>query len=358
MTKSFLFLPDISGFTDFVSQTEINHSKHIISEVLEILIESNILGLQLAEIEGDALFYYLEGKLPSLSDLNQQVEQMFLAFHNHLRLYDHQRICECGACQTAADLKLKFFAHAGEIQFVELKNFKKPHGKEVIVVHRLMKNSVPINEYLLASEGYLNEMDGAHGKTKDIEFETGMDVYDAGSINYCYSNLEKLHDRLNELPSYTGETDSIDPIKVTGVVEVPPNALFELLSNLKYRHLWNQGVTKILYDEKHLNRQGQEHVCVIEGKEVVFETVGKSDNGSGRLIYGEKTHNIPLIEKAVNYFVIEKDDVGSRLTIESHLDAKSFLGALVKPFFKRKLKKNMLKLFSNIQSLEDKNPLI
>jgi hypothetical protein len=61
-------LPDISGFIQFVDENELIHSVHIISELLEILLDSNTLGLKLAKIEGDALFMYTED-LPSYEDL-------------------------------------------------------------------------------------------------------------------------------------------------------------------------------------------------------------------------------------------------------------------------------------------------
>ena len=53
-----LFMPDISGFTQFVSETEVLHSQHIVQELLEIIIDSNHLNLQVSEIEGDAIFFY------------------------------------------------------------------------------------------------------------------------------------------------------------------------------------------------------------------------------------------------------------------------------------------------------------
>ncbi|MEM6380660.1 MAG: DUF2652 domain-containing protein, partial [Bacteroidota bacterium] len=55
-----LFIPDISGFTRFVKTTERNHSRHIISELLELLIDENDIGLTVAEIEGDAILFYKE----------------------------------------------------------------------------------------------------------------------------------------------------------------------------------------------------------------------------------------------------------------------------------------------------------
>ena len=50
-----IFIPDISGFTEFLSTTELEHSSHIINELLELLIESNISDCILAEVEGDEI---------------------------------------------------------------------------------------------------------------------------------------------------------------------------------------------------------------------------------------------------------------------------------------------------------------
>ena len=52
--KVLFCIPDISGFTKFVAETEIAHSRHIIGELLEAVIEANCTGLQVSEIEGDA----------------------------------------------------------------------------------------------------------------------------------------------------------------------------------------------------------------------------------------------------------------------------------------------------------------
>ena len=38
-----LYIPDISGFTKFVTQTEIEHSNGTISELIEVIIKSNML---------------------------------------------------------------------------------------------------------------------------------------------------------------------------------------------------------------------------------------------------------------------------------------------------------------------------
>src|SRR4030095_16199512 len=96
--KGLLFIPDISGFTRFVNETEIEHSRLIIQELLEILINSNQIGLEISEIEGDAILFYRYGDPPPMEDLYRQVEKMFCAFHRNLISYDHRRYCYCKAC--------------------------------------------------------------------------------------------------------------------------------------------------------------------------------------------------------------------------------------------------------------------
>ena len=67
--KGLLFIPDISGFTRFINETEIEHSRLIIQELLELLINANEMGLEISEIEGDAILFYKNGELPDVSAL-------------------------------------------------------------------------------------------------------------------------------------------------------------------------------------------------------------------------------------------------------------------------------------------------
>ncbi len=101
-----IFIPDITGFSKFVNDTDIAHSQHIIEELLESLINANEIDMQVSEIEGDAILFYKEGELTPMSKLLAQVESMYAKFHTHLKMYEHTRICQCGACSSANNLKL------------------------------------------------------------------------------------------------------------------------------------------------------------------------------------------------------------------------------------------------------------
>ena len=84
--RGLLFIPDISGFSQFVNAVELEHSRFIIQQLLEVLIRANDSGLQISEIEGDAILFYQFGGPVELRALYTQVEKMFRAFHQYLVL--------------------------------------------------------------------------------------------------------------------------------------------------------------------------------------------------------------------------------------------------------------------------------
>src|SRR5258705_1816982 len=77
--KGFIFMPDISGFTQFVNSVELEHSRHIIAELPGFLIESNPIRLKISEVEGDAILFYSLGEIPDLRD----ILQLHSSIHNH-----------------------------------------------------------------------------------------------------------------------------------------------------------------------------------------------------------------------------------------------------------------------------------
>src|SRR4051812_7025416 len=137
-----LFIPDISGFTKFVNETEIEHSRYIIEELLENIINSNQIGLNISEIEGDAVLFYRFGKTPTLEDMCHQVELMFCNFQKQIKNYEARRVCQCLACISAVNLSLKVITHYGKFSTYTVKDFSKLIGKDVIVAHQLLKNDI------------------------------------------------------------------------------------------------------------------------------------------------------------------------------------------------------------------------
>ena len=264
-----LFIPDISGFTEFVSETDMVHSRHIIEELLEELIDANEIGLKISEIEGDAILFYREGKAPTAAELLSQLQRMFVKFHAHLKKYESHRICQCGACSSAHNLSLKFVIHYGDISKKQVKEFSKLFGKEVIVAHRLMKNKVPHQEYALFTNALI-EACGTWKHITQISWDDPKNLaerYDFGDIEYSYLPLEPLRKQVPEpeIADFSESEFKKHVLQVEHMVEAPMEAVFSALSDLSFRGKWQLGVMEEPELDSHINRIGAVHRCIANG---------------------------------------------------------------------------------------------
>ncbi|MDT7831487.1 DUF2652 domain-containing protein [Flavobacteriaceae bacterium S356] len=351
MAHSLFFIPDISGYTNFIQTTEIEHSQHVIAELLEVLIEANVENLKLAEIEGDALFFYKENKVPSQERLLAQIERMFKAFYSHLKLLETNRICPCNACATAPDLNLKIIVHCGEMQFIEVQGTKKPFGKSVIQSHRLLKNSIESDNYVLVSQELSEKIWlSADYKSKLYDFKAGADTYDNEEIPYNYTivNVEALSLKKQEQLKEVTFGRSPD-ILFEQILETSKEQAYEYISNYRYRNDWTTGVDDFQFKLNEVTRLDSEHTCVINGKHIDFIAVTK-EGKPGQLVYGEMTKTPPLVDALYQFYLLE--DIGqnrSKLTVEVFLEAKSLIKKiLVQLIGKRIFKKGVT---TSLQSL-------
>jgi hypothetical protein len=354
-THSLLFVPDITGFTEFVNKTEIEHSQHIISELLESIIDGNVLGMEVSEVEGDAVLFYKQEHVPDAEAVFAQVKKMFLDFHAHLRLYDKQRICQCGACSTASRLSLKFVVHSGQIGFTNIKNQKKPFGADVVLLHKLLKNDVQDGEYVLFSEQYINDVSVASLEKLNLKLHKCQQEYEAvGIVNYQYLKLGELHREVIDPPTYNVPAKSKNPISAEQVFDLPLMESYEYLSNFELKKTWNAEVTDFKYEKGKLNRMGTRHICVFEKGTAEFESV-KNDFGEGNLVYGEKLLNFPLAKDFVVYFILTPIQDRTKIRIETHYKPLPVIGWIFKPIINlniKKINRKFIKSFSKLKREE------
>ncbi|NKI32499.1 DUF2652 domain-containing protein [Croceivirga thetidis] len=306
MSKSLLFIPDISGFTNFVQTTEVEHSQHVISELLEVLIAANTQQLKLAEIEGDALFFFKENEIPSQEKILAQVETMYTAFYSHLKMLETNRICPCNACATAPKLQLKIILHCGDLQFLNVQGNRKPFGESVIEAHRLLKNSIEGDNYILISEALAKEIKlTEHYESALFQFDRGSDKYDGKIINYLHANIDVTLLKLRAFePPIVYQPDMPPNFTKTVIIDRSAYEVYEMLSNYRYRHLWVEGVDEFVFEEDEVTRVGTEHTCVINGKSFDFTTVVKPV-AMDQLNYGELTFDPPPVERMYQFFTLK-----------------------------------------------------
>ncbi len=343
MSRATLFIPDITGFTKFVKSTEINHSKHIIEELIKIIIQEGKKEFEMVEVEGDAVFFYKED-LVSPEVVVRTAKKIFIQFHKHLLDYEHNRICECGACTTAVDLKLKFITHSGDISMANYGVGRaKPYGDAVIAAHRLLKNEVAVEQYILFTDQLL--------QNSNLTLDGPGSLHDdsLGDVDFKYLDInhwkaEVIADKKELVRTYVD-------LEVSSVHELALNAfsLHRFISEFKYRHLWNKEATRVIFDESAINQAGTEHFCVVSGKDLVFDTI-KPDYIEG-LSYGEILKNpAPLKYMENNFLISELSANTSRLKIVIRVSLKWKLQKLLVPMLKRKLRTQMNQI---IQSLTE-----
>lgn len=345
------FIPDISGYTKFVKQTEVLHGQHIISELLEILIDSNELGLTLSEIEGDALFFYKLDGMPDKNEVIKQSQTMFTKFHQHLRKYQGHRICECGACRGAGNLTLKIIAHAGPVDFITVKGQKKPYGQDVILAHRLLKNQVDSKEYVLLSDSYMSQVNSSISKADFpwLNLKQGNTEYESlGRVHYYYSSLTPLHQLVTDA-KVSKPLKTAQAVVVETYIDKPRDEVFEIIIDLEQRMKWNKFANKIEFNPDELNQVGTKHVCVFDSQTIEFESV-KANFGEGNLVYGEKIINPPFFAKDITiYFIVGRQDTGCQVQLQVHYLLKPLMGWVMGPIFKYKNRKVYQQVLQNLK---------
>lgn len=143
--KGLIFIPDISGFTELVRSTDLLTGRDIAVQLLSTLVDNNILGLEIAEIEGDAVFFYRWGRTLPINRVIDQFHKMKMAFEAKRQELE----AEYG---TRLNVQLKAVAHYGEMSEFSLGGFHKLYGQVVVEAHSLLKNSVPEKSYLLVTD--------------------------------------------------------------------------------------------------------------------------------------------------------------------------------------------------------------
>jgi hypothetical protein len=269
-----IFIPDISGFTRFVTKTEARHASHIISELIGVILESNQLGLAVSEIEGDAVLFYRLGRPPSVLEVIEQARRTFIEFHHFLKIIDRDRVCQCGACTTASGLSLKFVTHYGELDEVQIGDFLKLMGSDVILAHRLLKNDVPGHEYLLLSSAYLDAQGEAVQPSQEwVRLHRHAERIDEfGEVEMRYVPLDNLLDQVPEAPARRPLTVPPGAVSLAAEIAAPVGLVHDYVTDFRKRSEWTEGLRDTIGDDP-INRVGGAHTCVFDDLEVHVVTV-------------------------------------------------------------------------------------
>src|SRR6266481_5065637 len=97
----FFVIADISGYTSFVSGTELEHAQSIIEELTKLILDHIQPPLKMVKLEGDAVLYYVPGEmLPEAEQLLEHMESCYCDFIGHILKIKHLTNCPCRACSS------------------------------------------------------------------------------------------------------------------------------------------------------------------------------------------------------------------------------------------------------------------
>jgi hypothetical protein len=198
-TNATILIPDISGFTEFMTSTELTHSSHAINYLIDAIVNAVGDEYELSEVEGDAVLLIRKGPAPSKKEVQDICLKIFNAFHYQRKWMQQHTICPCGACQAIINLTLKFVVHHGPVAEIKVGRFVKPSGPEMIVAHRLLKNSIANNEYLLLTEKFLQQI-GDEPEAEMVWTRSSEEYPSIGKVDYRFALLNEARKKVPEPP--------------------------------------------------------------------------------------------------------------------------------------------------------------
>lgn len=238
--QGFLLIADITGYTQYLTTSELEHAQGILQSLMELLIESAKPPLVVSKLEGDAVFSYgVQGKALGGQTLVEMIEDTYVAFRRAIGLMVLNTTCDCNACANISNLDLKFFVHHGSFTVHDLGGRGELVGGDVITIHRLTKNSISQTTGVRAYTAYTGQAVDALGLDqfterlqKHRETYEGIDELDlwVKDMHPVWEQKEK------ELRIEIAPYDVL--VQATIDLPVPPTVAWEILTLPEYRAIF------------------------------------------------------------------------------------------------------------------------
>lgn len=272
--RSCLLIADISGYTSYLAGVELDHAQDILADLIGTVVTTLQPTFRLAKLEGDAAFMAAPEEELDGSLLLDVIERCYFGFRRRRRDVRQATTCECDACMRIPDLNLKFVAHGGAIVRQQMAGLDELIGRDVIVVHRLLKNSVTeatgMTAYALISDACTKAM--------------GLDPAALGMRAHTetYEVVGEIPGWIHDLERRWQEEDARARVRVTpedaGLqaafpTSAPPQLVWEAVTTPGGRMAWSVGVTGVTTDGAGNRRAvGATNHCM-HGKDEILEQI-------------------------------------------------------------------------------------
>ena len=273
--KGCFVIADITGYTAFLTASELEHAQDILNTLFHALLDNIKPPLVVSNFQGDAILTYTPpGSFFQGQTLLEALENLYYAFMQTRETVHMNTTCTCNACANVRNLDLKLFVHHGEYLLQSMGGRQELSGPDVIIAHRMMKNSVKektgVRAYALITQAAVDALDfRAIGDTMtphSEEYEhigaVPMRVYDLGAV------WERERQRRRIVVQPEGAW-----IHVQHDLPAPPAVIWDFLTMADFKIRWAQLTgLNIIGQQNGRNGIGTMHHCA-HGKELRVFTI-------------------------------------------------------------------------------------
>ncbi len=316
-----LVMADISGYTAFVSGTEHEHSREILAELIENIAKSFGGKLSIDQVEGDALCCTTERTGVEVADW---LRETFAAFHRRLRDMRAATTCPCQACQMIGSLGLKFIVHRGTYSRQLIAGVVQLYGTDVNLVHRLLKNTVPLREYVLATDA----ASASWPERARAGYIAAPQRYDVGDVGAAYLDLAPVRvDALREDRLVVSDAEA--KLRMSRRYAAPPEQVWQLMTDPVARKRIMQVPKLDFQDGARGSLVGAEYHCEHGGDHATIFRVLRAEQPSELTI----TVEFPFVGRIYRTDRVAHEGAGTRIDTAVYWDEptglKKKLGTVV-----------------------------
>lgn len=238
--KGYFIITDISGYTAFLAQSELEHAQEIITTLFDTQLEQIKPPLIVSNFQGDAILSYVpEGSFIEEQTLIERLEQIYFAFSRKIETMHFNTTCTCKACENMLNLDLKIFVHYGDYLIQKLRDKEELMGSDVILLHRMTKNQVVektgIKAYALFSKA-AKEALKLEKWCSDLadHFETYEHVGDVDLSVHCLKKAWEKEKETNRTMVSAEEAW----VSIIADVEAPPHIVWDYVNRPELKIRW------------------------------------------------------------------------------------------------------------------------
>jgi len=307
MRNGSFVLADIGGYTTFLTDVGIEHAKEITSHLFNALFKVDPGSWKVGNVEGDCLFLYSDSRQPP-QRVFAYLRRLYETFRESIAEITSGSTCRCGACDRSGDLTLKFVVHGGEFDTQDIVGRQELIGPDVVVAHRLLKNSVPIREYALVTTPFA-EVAQASG----LDVTPGREEYaDIGAVEYLYVDFHLVREAFAKSREIYLTEETAD-VAVSIEIEAPPDFVWSVVMDPEKPKQWVRTLIELETLSGTLTEVGSVHTC-LHGDAGMMIHYRVAYDGDGHRLTDRLSH-VPLVDKMLQTFEAKPSGSGTSFTL-------------------------------------------